>query len=236
MNSKQIAIVVGATSGIGRELALLLAREGYLVGITGRRLILLEELKFQFPDNFIISNFDITDTIEVTKKLNELTTQLGTLDLLILSSGTGDINDNLDFNIEKRTLDVNIIGFTAIADWAINLFQKQKSGHFVAITSIAGLMGGNAHAPAYNATKAFQINYLKGLRKKIITFKMPIYITDIRPGFVDTDMAKGDIKFWIAPAEKVAKQILSAIKNKKKVAYITKRWRIIGVAFKLFSW
>lgn len=226
------AIVIGATSGIGREVALLLAQNGYLVGIIGRRMNLLEELKSKYTDNFIISNFDITDTTQTTKKLNELVTQLGTLNLLILSSGTGDINDNLDFTAEKKIIDVNVTGFTVVADWVINLFQTEKSGHFVAITSVAGLLG-NGQAPAYNATKAFQINYLKGLRQKISSLKIPIYITDIRPGFVDTEMAKGEKKFWMASVEKAARQIFSAIEKKKAVVYVTKRWRIIGIILKL---
>ena len=158
------AIIIGATSGIGKQLALLLADTNYVVGITGRRKKLLEELELQRPENFIISDLDITDTSIVTEKLENLVATLGKLDLLVLSSGTGDINENLDFNIEKKTLDVNVIGFTEVVDWAINYFHKQQRGHLVAITSVAGIRGGR-HAPAYNASKAFQINYLEGIRR-----------------------------------------------------------------------
>src|SRR3989344_937014 len=232
MEFKKTAIVVGATSGIGRQLALVLAQEGYLVGITGRRIHLLEELKSQYPDNFIVSDFDISDTIETAEKLKELLARIGFLNLFVLSSGVGYINDNIDFNLEKKTLDVNVIGFTVVADWTISVFTKQKFGHFVAITSIAGLLG-SGKTTSYNATKAFQINYLKGLRKNIKKLKMPIYVTDIRPGFVDTEMAKGEKTFWMAPVEKATQQILSAIKKKKAVAYITKRWKVIGLILKL---
>ncbi|MEO9069897.1 MAG: SDR family NAD(P)-dependent oxidoreductase, partial [Ginsengibacter sp.] len=206
--------------------------KNYIVGITGRRKNLLEELKFQRPDNFIISDFDITDSSIVTKKLEDLITRLGNVGLLVLSSGTGDINENLDFNIEKKTLDVNVIGFTEVTDWAINYFQKQQQGHLVAITSIAGIRG-SRQAPAYNASKAFQINYLEGLRQKVTKLKLPIFITDIRPGFVDTEMAKGNGKFWVAPPEKVAMQILKAIQRKKSVVYITRRWRLMAVLLRL---
>ncbi len=226
------AIVIGATSGIGKQLALLLSNKNYIVGITGRRKNLLEELKFQRPDNFIISDFDITAPSIVSEKLEGLVTILGGLDLLILSSGTGDINENLDFNIEKKTLDVNVVGFTEVADWAINYFQKQQQGHLAAITSIAGIRG-SRQAPAYNASKAFQINYLEGLRQKVTKLKLPIFITDIRPGFIDTEMAKGHGKFWIATAEKAAMQILNAIQSKKSVVYVTKRWRLIAVLIRL---
>ena len=226
------AIVIGATSGIGKQLALLLADKNYVVGITGRRKNFLEELKFERHDNFIISDFDITDSSIVTGKLEELVIALGNVDLFVLSSGTGEINANLDFNIEKKTLDVNVVGFTEVIDWAINYFLRQEQGHLVAITSIAGIRG-SRQAPAYNASKAFQINYLEGLRQKVTKLKLPIFITDIRPGFVDTKMAKGDGKFWVASPEKAAKQILKAIQLKKSVMYVTKRWRLVAAIVSL---
>ena len=226
------AIIVGATSGIGKQLAILLADRNYIIGITGRRRNLLDELKHRRPDNFIVFDFDITETFAVTKKLDELAAELGKVDLLILSSGRGDINEQLDFTIEKKALDVNVIGFTEIANWTMNYFQRQQEGHFVAITSIAGLRGGR-QAPAYNSTKAFQISYLEGLRQKVTKLKLPINITDIRPGFVDTGMAKGDGRFWIATVEKAAKQMMTSIENKKSIVYVTKRWRIIAIILKL---
>lgn len=221
------AIVVGASSGIGKSIALLLAENGYKVGITGRKTELLEKLKKTKPDSFLIKTFDATDTKSTIEKLEELTKELGGLDLLILSSGTGDQNENLDFEIEKKTIDLNVTGFTNIMDWAFNYFEKQESGHLLAISSIGGLRGSRI-APAYNATKSYQINYIEGLRQKAKKSKKPIVVTDIRPGFVDTNMAKGEGLFWVMPVEKVAKQIFSAIQRKRKVVYVTKRWGFIA--------
>ncbi len=226
------AIIVGATSGIGKQLAILLADKNYIIGITGRRKNLLDELKFRNPDHLIVFDFDITETFNSANKLDELAAKLGRVDLLILSSGIGDINEQLDFRIEKKTLDVNVVGFTEVADWAFNYFQQQKEGHFVAITSIAGLRGSRQN-PAYNATKAFQQNYLEGLQQKAIKSKLPIYITDVRPGFVDTAMAKGDTKFWVANVEKAAMQIMKSIEHKKSIVYITKRWLIVAIIMRL---
>ncbi len=160
-----------------------------------------------------------------------MTTELGGLDLLVISSGTGDINDNLDFAIEKQTIDTNVLGFTCVADWTFNYFEKHKFGHLVAISSVGGLRG-SRQAPSYNATKAFQINYLEALRQKATFLKMPIIVTDIRPGFVDTDMAKGEGQFWVASVDKASRQIFSAIKAKKKIAYVTKRWGLIATILK----
>lgn len=224
------AIVVGASSGIGQEIALLLAAEGYSVGITGRRFEMLTELSSKNQEVFLPQQMDITCLEDTVSQLNELVNKLGGLDLLVLSSGTGDINEILNFEVEKRTIDTNVTGFTNILDWAYLFFKNQNSGHLVAITSIAGLRG-NASAPAYNATKAFQINYLEGLRQKAIKQKVPIIITDIRPGFVDTDMAKGDGKFWVATKEKAAKQIVNAINVKREIVYVSKRWKLIAILF-----
>lgn len=226
------AIVIGATSGIGRGLAEILKNHGYTVGITGRRVELLDELKASSPASYLTKAMDVTDTASVVSRLEELTAELGGVELIIISSGVGDINESLDFDIEKRTIDTNVAGFTRICDWVFNYFVKQQSGHLVGITSIAAIRG-NRYAPAYFASKAYQMNYLEGLRQKARSLKKPIHISDIRPGFVDTAMAKGDNVFWSAPVEKAAKQIFSAIRRKRKTVYITKRWRLVAVLLRL---
>jgi short-subunit dehydrogenase len=71
------------------------------------------------------------------------------------------------------------------------------------------------------------------LQHKIKKLRLPITVTDIKPGFVDTEMAQGERLFWMAKPEKAAIQIYEAIKKKKHHAYITKRWRLIAWFFKL---
>lgn len=163
--------------------------------------------------------------------LQKLVDDLGGLDLLVLSSGTGKINPALDTEIERQTNAVNVTGFTAVADWAINYFDAQEYGHFAAITSVAAIRG-SRFAPAYNASKAYQVNYLEGLRQRAFHLKKPVHITDVRPGFVDTNMAAGNV-FWMAPADKAARQIFRAIENKRSVVYITNRWRLVAFLFRL---
>ena len=226
------AIIIGATSGIGKGLAKILVDNNYKVGITGRRTELLDELKSQNPKSYYTRTFDITDTKIIVENLDALTTELGGLDLLIISSGTGDLNEKLDFKIEKRTIETNVTGFTCIANWTFKYFENQKSGHLVAISSVGGFRGSRI-APAYNATKSYQINYLEALRQKATNLKQQIYVTDVRPGFVDTDMAKGEGQFWIATVEKATQQIFEAVKRKKKITYVTKRWRLIAIILKL---
>ncbi len=229
------AIVIGATSGIGKSISEILIQNGYAVGVTGRRLEMLQSLKEKYPKQMCYSQMDVQELSSIESICNKLVHQLGGLDLLIISAGIGDENKMLDFAIEKKVIKTNIQGFTCVADWGMNYFKKQGHGHLVNISSIAGLMG-NGEAPSYNATKAFQINYLEGLRLNADKSGAEIIVTDIRPGYVDTDMAKGDGMFWVATVEKAAQQIFNAIKRKKKVVYITKRWRIIGIILKIMPY
>jgi short-subunit dehydrogenase len=226
------AIIVGATSGIGKELARILVANNYLVGITGRRAELLEELKKENPNQYITKSFDISIPFKSSGYIQELADELGRFELFVISSGTGNPNDELDINIEKETIDTNVSGVTEIADWAFNYFRNHGYGHLAIISSIAGLRGGR-FAPAYSASKAYQINYAEGLRQKAKHLKLPITITDIRPGFVDTAMIKSEKKFWVETPEKTARHIYSALRRKKKVAYVTKRWVLIAYIIKL---
>ncbi len=223
-SNKQVkkVIIIGASSGMGRELALILNKEGYQVAATARREALLKELK-----NIKTANFDITQSDSLEKNLNNLVEQLGGLDLLVNFAGTGNLNYNLDFKLEAPTVETNVKAFTQITDWAVNYFLRQKYGHLVSISSVGGLIG-SAEAPAYSASKAYQINYLEGITAKIKKLKLPITITDVRPGFVDTAMAKGEGIFWKGSAKKAAEQILQAIQKKQEVVYVSKRWVIIA--------
>ena len=125
-----------------------------------------------------------------------------------------------------------MIGYAAMANIAFKYFWSQGKGHLVGISSIAAIRG-SAEAPAYSASKAFVSNYMEGLRKKAYKLCLPITVTDIQPGFVNTAMAQGEGLFWVASPEEAAQQIYEAIKYKKNHSYITKRWRIIAYVLKI---
>lgn len=226
------AIVIGASSGIGKELAILLANDGYRVVITGRRENLLNEISSDSNGSIIAEVMDLTDIDSISRVVEDIISKLGGLDLVIISSGCGDLNRDLEFEIEKRTIDLNVVGFTAVIDQLYNYFSVQSRGHIVAITSVMGLRGSCA-APAYSATKAYQINYLEALRQRAFAQKKNIVITDIRPGSVNTNMMKGEGHFWIATPQRVATQIMQSINNHSSIQYVTKRWRLIGWLLKI---
>ena len=220
------AVVIGASSGIGRELAKLLVNDGYHVAITGRRMEELEKIRQENQDLYCIRRHDVTQIADSEKVFAGLVQELKTIDLIIYSSGMAEPNYDLDWNKELPTLETNVLGAVKIYGLAYNFFKKQGYGHLVGISSVAGVRG-NRHVPAYFASKAFQSNYLESLWMKAKRSKASIYVTDIVPGFVDTKMALGDT-FGMASLEKATRQIFSAIQQKKKKAYITKRWRMIA--------
>ena len=221
------AIIIGASSGIGRELAKILSRNGYTVGIAARREELLLQLKEELSNQSIVKRIDISKTEEAVGFLRELIHELGEVELIIINAGYGVINPQLDLVEELRTVDVNVSGFTAMAAVAFEYFAERGTGHIVGVSSLAAIRGGGG-SPAYNASKAYISNYLQGLRQKAAQQDLLLTITDIKPGFIDTPMAQGEGLFWVAPVPKAAKQIYQAIVTKKTHAYITKRWRIIG--------
>ena len=227
----QKALVIGATSGIGKELAKLLVNDCYKVIITGRRLALLEEIKATNPENYDIKKHDVTNLESNIQLFEELKKEYKSIQLIVYNSGVGEANYNLDWEVENVILQTNVIAATQIYGLAYNYFRRQSYGHLAGISSIASIRG-NRHAPSYFASKAFQVNYLESLYMKGKRSKAKIHVTDIRPGFIDTALALGDT-FWMSSVEKATKQIFTAIKKKKRKAYITKRWRLVALVLKI---
>lgn len=231
MNQKK-AIIIGASSGIGRELAKILAKNGYKVGLCARRISLLDELKQQLPTETFVKHMDVSQPELASKTLEDLIGEMEGLDLIIIAAGTGNENPKLDWDKENETIQTNVVGFMAIALTSFGYFSKMNEGHVVGISSIASLRG-MAEAPTYSASKAFVSNFLQGLYYKAKKSKKNICITNIEPGFVDTAMAKGEGLFWVASPEEAARQIYTAIKRKKKHAYVTRKWRIMAWLMKI---
>ncbi len=221
-------VIIGATSGIGKALLVEYANADNRIGIVGRRANLLDELCQVYPSQTITAKADITKLEEIEQAINVLHEEMEHIDLAIVCSGVGDINAALDYSVERPTIDTNVVGWTFVIDMVYHILERQGHGHLVAITSAGGLRG-EPMAPAYSATKAYQINYMEALRKKAYKSGKLIAVTDVRPGLVDTAMAKGEGLFWVMPVEKVASQIIAAIHKKKSKAYVTKRWHFLAI-------
>lgn len=233
IQQKKIAII-GATSGIGRRMAELYLEKGHRVGITGRRLELLQQIQRQFPQQIEYESFDVTKS-ENIKHLETLISKLGGLDILVISAGGGNVSKELDWQLDKLTVNTNVNGFVEIANWGFNYFAKQGHGSLATISSIASHRG-NSWAPAYSASKAFQSNYFEGLAIKAYRMKKNISVTRIEPGFVDTKMAKGNKKIWVMPVDKAAKRIIEAIEKKKRRSHLSIRWWLVAKLLKLLPY
>lgn len=228
------AVILGASSGIGREMALLLARENWRVAITGRRAALLEETASLFPGAVIPAAFDMTEVDALPGRLDRLVALLGGLDLLAISAGCGYLNPELEAGPELETVATNVLAFTAAADWGFSHFRERGGGRLAVITSVGGLLG-EGPAPAYSASKAYQILYLDSLAKRARKEKLDIGITELRPGSVDTDMMKGEGHFWISSPRDAAAAACRAIGKGKRLQYISPRWLLVGIALRCLS-
>lgn len=219
-------LIIGASSGIGKSLALLYARQGHRVAVSGRRVGLLREIQDQYPERVITAWHDIrrADSRDIMSGLVE---SLGGLDSMFVSAGIGFINKKLEWGLERQIMETNVMGFTDAIGFGYDYFSKQKHGHLAGISSIAGIRGIDL-CPAYSASKAYIIKYLEALRKKSKKEGANIIVTTIVPGFVDTAMAQGVGLFWVAKPEKAARQIALAMEKKRKIVYVTRRWRLIA--------
>lgn len=220
-------IIIGATSGMGKKMAEYYAQNNCLVGISGRRALLLQQIQQAFPGNIITACFDVQGDENITQ-VESLIRQLGGVDLFIYNAGYGEVSDTLDWAIDKQIHQTNVKGFLEMTNYMYNYFLQQGHGQIVATSSIASNRG-NSHAPAYSASKAFMSTYMEGLYMRSKRMNSPVVITDIQPGFVRTKMAKGHGQFWVASADEAVKQMIAAIEKKKWRVYVTRRWQLIAI-------
>ena len=241
------AIVMGATSGIGMEVAKLLAEQGWQVGIAGRRVDRLEALRQSQEGIMCYQQIDVTAK-DAPDRLLKLIDELGGMDLYFHSSGIGWQNNSLDMDKELRTVETNGLGFVRMVDAAFNWFAERDPSvasdgkestaslsflpRIACITSIAGTKGLGA-APAYSATKRFQSHYLECLTQQARMRHLCISITDIRPGFVKTDLIAGSCYPLQLDAKEVAKSIVKAMEKGRSVKVIDWRYAILVFLWRL---
>lgn len=242
---------MGATSGIGQEVARLLAANGYEVGIAGRREERLVQMEQATPGIVTHRQIDVTKE-DAPTELQKLIEELGGMDLYFHSSGIGWENVALDADKELKTVETNGVGFVRMVSAAYNWFaeqradeakqraegdeqradDKERKARIACITSIARTRGLGA-APAYSATKRMQAHYLECLSQQARMRHLNIGITDIRPGFVATDLIAGSHFPLQLKAEDVARTIVRAIERGSEVVTIDWRYRLLVAAWQL---
>ena len=215
------AIVIGASSGIGLEVARLLLQQGWTLGVAARRVELLQSI-----GDVEVMQIDVTSE-DATERLRNLIQKIGGMDLFFYASGIGKQNRELKEDIELATMNTNGVGFTRMIGEAYRYFAIQGKGHIAAITSIAGTKG-LGPAPSYSATKAMQNVYLQALEQQANARGLKIRFTDIRPGFVDTALLAGDFHYpMMLKPQKVAQEIIRAINRHQHIHVIDWRYRLL---------
>ena len=215
------AIIIGASSGIGLEVARLLIKEGWQVGVAARRVELMEGIGAA-----AVERIDVTAD-DATEALHRLIDKTGGMDLFFYASGIGKQNRELLEDIELATMQTNGVGFVRMIGEAYRFFAQQGRGHIAAITSIAGTKG-LGPAPSYSATKAMQDVYLQALEQQAYARGLNIRFTDIRPGFVDTALLSGDFHYpMMLKPDRVAHDIVRSINRRRHIRVIDYRYRLL---------
>lgn len=226
------AVIIGATSGIGRETARQLALRGWRLGVAGRREAALRSLRDEFPEQVAFAVIDVTRA-DAPSRLAGLIDRVGGMDLFVLCSGIGYHNMALDPDLELRTAETNAAGFVRMTAAAFRYFADRTGGHIAAVTSIAGTKPLGA-APAYSATKRFQQAYLDALDQQARMRRLPVRFTDIRPGFVRTGLLAGRRYPMLMRKEHAARLIVRALLRRRRTvvidwryAWLVALWRLI---------
>lgn len=233
----QVALVTGASSGIGRALAKALAAEGCKVGLVARRREQLESLAAEIASaggTAAVGVADISDRGQTLAGIGEVTAKLGPVDLLVANAGVGAPTFLNPMNVSdvEKMFRVNVLGVVYALEAVLPEMLKRRRGHVAAVSSLAAYKGLPGES-GYSSSKAAVNNYMEGLR--IHLRDRGIAVTTICPGFVKTPMTEVN-KFempWLLEADDAARRIVRALKRKKKVFNFP--WQL-SLLMKLLAW
>lgn len=217
---------MGASSGLGAELARLYRAAGCETGCAARRTDLIGPCT-------VSAAIDVNDPA-APARLDELIDRLGGMDLYIHVAGIGYDNPALDPAREAAIAETDCVGFARMVSAAFGWFARSgRRGQIAAITSVAGTKGIGG-MEAYSASKRFDGIYLQGLRQRAVSGRLPIAITDIRPGWTRTPLLRPGVRYPLLMApDRVARLIVRAIGRRRKVAVIDWRWGALCALWRL---
>lgn len=233
----KVAVITGASSGIGRELARELARKGAKVGLIARRRELLSELSAEIEAKKGIVAFAAADVAErepTLAAIHDLANRLGPVDLLIANAGVGapTLLNPVNIGDVEKMIRVNLMGVIYSIEAVLPDMLKRGDGHLAAVSSMAAYKGLPGES-AYCASKAAVNSYMEGLRIQLRDHR--IAVTTICPGFVATPMTEvNDFKMpFLVQADAAARHIVRALARKKKVYNFPTRMMML---MRLISW
>lgn len=226
------AIVVGASSGIGKAIAEQLAAAGWKVGMTSRKPESLAGMAAKFGDQGFIKAIDLDNPEGARAGLRAFADELGGVDLWVLNAGTGILNRDFAWEPERQTIATNVMGFAAMTDAAVHHCIERGEGRIVGISSVAKKKG-HPFTASYSGSKAFVSLYLDGVRQYLRRAAPKVSVTEVAPGYIDTPLQQFDEAFWVVSAETAAKQIIAAALARRKHAYVPRRWALIAALLSL---
>ncbi len=208
MTTFRQAIVVGASSGLGREVARQLMDSGCRVALVARRLERLDELAAAHPDRAVVARHDVRDTTEVPALFQDLCHRLGGLDLVVYASGVMPAVGMHEYDTTKDLdmVAVNLSGAIAWLNEAATRFEGVGHGTIVGIGSVAGDRG-RCGQPVYNTTKAALATYLEALRNRLA--KLGVTVVTVKPGPTATEMTSHLPQRGLMPVEEAARRTLA---------------------------
>ncbi|HNB50542.1 MAG TPA: SDR family NAD(P)-dependent oxidoreductase [Anaerolineales bacterium] len=231
LSSRPRAVIVGASSGIGAELARQLARDGYALALLARRADELKSLTDQINADAgeacaVSYPHDVTDYAAVPGMFQQLLKDLQRIDAFIYVAGVMPNVAFSEYSFEKDKLmtEVHLLGAMAWLGQVATLFERVKTGQIVGISSVAADRG-RVKNPAYNASKAGFDTYLEALRNRLT--RSGVHVLTVRPGPVDTPMTKEVGGLFMVPPAKVVQDIRRAMRRRQQVLYTPARWRLI---------
>jgi short-subunit dehydrogenase len=224
-----VAVVVGASSGIGASLARKFARKGYKVAVLARRAERLDALCAEINQaageiRAVAYPHDVTDYDEVPELFRRILQEMKTIDVMVYVSGMMYTVGASEYNFEKdlTTVSVNMLGGMAWLDQAAVLFESMGGGHLVGVSSVAGDRGRVANPP-YHAAKAGFSTFLESLRNRLS--RKGVHVLTVKPGYVKTDLLpSAKTPFPASSPEETADAIFKAIRRGKQVLYTPWWW------------
>jgi len=233
----RVVLVTGASSGIGRALAVRLGQLGAKVGLVARRMELLEEIAAAIRKSggvAAIASADVSRREQMQAAAHTIREELGPIEILIANAGVGTptLLDPLNIQDVERMFQVNVFGVIYAIETVLPEMLKRKSGQIAGVSSMAAFKGLPGES-GYCATKAALNTYLEGLR--IQTRAHGIAVTTICPGFVQTPMtAVNEFHMpFVISADRAADRILHAIRKRKKTQSFPRRMRWL---MRLLAW
>jgi short-subunit dehydrogenase len=235
--ANQVAVITGASSGIGWALARVLAAQGCKVGLVARRRDLLEALTREIKQAGGTADHvpaDVAERQQTVEAISALGARLGPVDLLIANAGVGTPTFLEPFNVAdvERMFRVNVFGVVYAIEAVLPEMLARGRGHLAAVSSMAAYKGLPGES-GYTASKAAVNNFLEGLRIQLRGRN--IAVTTVCPGFVRTPMtAVNDFKMpWLLEADDAARRIVRALARRRKVLNFP--WQMT-VLMKLTAW